>query len=447
MSDPTRRDLFATGAALGVAVLASRAQAAPAPAAPAPAPAPPMPAPASAPDDDGWHSAGTVVTPDGARARWREVGGVKVFHIIAEPITHEIAPGLTIQAWGYNGRSPGPLIEVTEGDRCRFYVTNKLPEPTTIHWHGVLVPNGQDGVGGLTQPAIPPGATWRYEFTFPTAGTFMYHPHADEMTQIALGMTGMIVVHPRGRARRTRDYALMLHQWHVPIGATRPDPLAMTEWNVLTFNGRAFPGTTPLVAARGDLVRLHLGNLGPMDHHPIHVHGHTMKVVETDGGPVPIGAQYPETTVLVPTGTVRVVELVASAPGDWPLHCHMTHHAMNQMGHAALNTIGASTAAANAKLGRAVRGAMLMGQGGMGDMAAMGMPVPDGSIPMVGGAGPFGTIDMGGMFTILKVRDRLDGDGDPGWYAQPAGTGARAATQDELTSDLGDPRVGARRDE
>ncbi|MCE9572829.1 MAG: copper oxidase [Deltaproteobacteria bacterium] len=434
MSDLTRRDLFATGAALGVAALAGRAQAQPSPAAPPPLPAIPAP-PAAGPDADGWHAGGTVIVPDGARARWREVGGVKVFHLIAEPITHEVVPGLTIQAWGYNGRTPGPVIEVTEGDRCRIYVTNKLPEPTTVHWHGVLVPFGQDGVAGLSQPAIAPGATWRYDFVFPTAGTFMYHPHADEMTQIALGMMGMIIVHPRGRVRRARDFALMLHQMYIPIGATRPDPLAMTEWNQLTFNGRSFPGTSPLVVARGEVVRFHFGNLGPMDHHPIHLHGHTMKVVETDGGPVPVSAQWPETTVLVPTGSVRVVELVASAPGDWPMHCHMTHHMMNQMGHHAANTVGADVGAANAKLGRAIRGAMIMGERGMADMAAMGMPVPADSIPMTGGPGPFGNIDMGGMFTILKVRDRVTGDGDPGWYAQPPGSAARLATDADLAAD------------
>jgi len=161
----------------------------------------------------------------------------------------------------------------------------------------------------------------------------MYNPHVDEMTHSALGMVGMIVVHPKGsETRRVRDYALMSHEMKVPIGAGRPDPLAMNDFNVLTFNGKSFPATEPLVAETGDRVRIRLANLGPMEHHPIHLHGHAFEVVGTDGGLVPPSARFPETTVLVPVGTTRTIELVARAPGDWPLHCHMTHHAMTRWG-------------------------------------------------------------------------------------------------------------------
>lgn len=373
-----------------------------------------------------------IVVPNGTVAESKLVDGVRVFHLVAEPVTHEIAPGLTIHAWGYNGGTPGPLIEATVGERVRIYVTNKLPEPTTVHWHGMLVPNGMDGVGGLTQGHIPPGKTYRYEFPLTKAGTFMYHPHLDEMTQIALGMEGMFVVHPKERdTRRMRDYALMTHEWKVPIGAARPDPLAMNDFNVLTFNSKCFPATEPLVAEVGDIVRIRLGNLGPMDHHPIHFHGHALEVVETDGGVVPKSARRPETTVLVPTGTVRVIELTADVAGDWAIHCHMTHHAMNQMGHDAANLIGVDTNGLDAKLGRVLPGYMTMGQTGMAEM--MRMDQPKNSISMVGGQGPFGTIDMGGMFTILKTRARLDGD--PGWYAHPKGTVAEEASESEMSRD------------
>jgi manganese oxidase len=351
-------------------------------------------------------------------------------------VTHEIAPGLEIEAWGYNGGTPGPLIECVEGDKLRIYVTNKLPEPTTVHWHGVFVPNGMDGVAGLTQAAIPVGKTFRYAFTMPKAGTFMYHPHFDEMTQIALGMVGMIVVHPRKppkSSRRVRDYALLSHEWMIPIGSRRPDPMAMNDFNVLTFNHKAFPATEPLVAEEGDLVRIRLGNLGPMDHHPIHLHGHAFEVVETDGGPIPRSARWPETTTLVPVGAVRVIEFVADALGDWPLHCHMTHHVMNQMGHDTPNLIGADTKGLDARVGRVVPGYMTMGATGMGEMH--GMELPDNSISMVGGAGPFGTIDMGGMFTLVKVRKQLTGNKDPGWFEHPAGTVAGEASADELARD------------
>ncbi|HEX4417462.1 MAG TPA: multicopper oxidase domain-containing protein [Kofleriaceae bacterium] len=376
-----------------------------------------------------------VVVPNGSLLPFTVRHGIKIFHLRAVPIQHQIAPGLDIEAWGYNGVSPGPVLEAVVGDRVRVYVTNQLPEPTSIHWHGLFIPNGMDGVAGLTQDAIAPGKTFRYEFTFDRAGTFMYHPHADEMTQIALGMMGMIVVHPRApEPRRVRDYALMTHEWKIPIGTRRADPLAMNDFNVLTFNGKAFPATAPLVAERGDLIRIRLANLGPMDHHPIHIHGHAFELVATDGGPVPTSARIPETTILVPVGTTRTIELVARALGDWPLHCHMTHHAMNQMGHDAANLIGADTRGLDAQLGRVVPGAMTMGKDGMGEMAAMRMTQPANSITMLGGTGRHGTIDMGGMFTLVKIREHLTGDGDPGWYEPPADV-ASEATPDELARD------------
>jgi hypothetical protein len=262
------------------------------------------------------------------------------------------------------------------------------------------------------------------------AGTFMYHPHFDEMVQIALGMVGMIVVHPKKarQTRRVRDYSLMAHEWMIPIGARRPDPMAMSDFNVLTFNHKAFPATEPLVAEQGDLVRIRIGNLGPMDHH-----GYTFEVTETDGGQIPRRARWPETTTLVPVGGVRVVELVADRLGDWALHCHMTHHVMNQMGHDTPNLVGADTKGLDARVGRVVPGYMTMGASGMGDMHRM--ELPDNSISMLGGDGPFGLIDMGGMFTILKVRKQLTGDKDPGWFEHPAGTVAAEATADDLQGD------------
>ncbi len=376
-----------------------------------------------------------VVAPNVWTLPFEKKNGVKVFHLIAEPVQHTIAPGLEIEAWGYNNSAPGPLIECVEGDKLRIYVTNKLPEPTSVHWHGVLLPNGMDGVAGLNQPAIPAGKTFKYEFTMKHPGTFMYHPHFDEMTQIALGMVGMIVVHPRRQreTRRVRDYSLMTHEWMIPNGARRPDPLAMNDFNVLTFNHKAFPATEPLVAEEGDLVRVRLGNLGPMDHHPIHLHGYKFEVTETDGGQVPKSARWPDTTVLVPVGQVRVFEFVADALGDWAMHCHMTHHVMNQMGHDAPTLIGANTKGLDARVGRVVPGYMTMGSTGMGDMHMMDLP--DNSIAMLGGDGPFGTIDMGGMFTIVKVRKQLKGDFDPGWYDHPKGEVASLASADELARD------------
>ncbi|MGE0548629.1 MAG: multicopper oxidase family protein [Kofleriaceae bacterium] len=427
----SRRTVLSSSVLAGAALVSRKAAAQSSGAQPAPPakPAAPTPPPVT-------RAKGRVIVPNGTTLPWKIKNGVKIFHLRAEPVRHQITPGLDIEAWGYNGTTPGPLIEATVGDRVRIYVTNKLPEVTSVHWHGILLPNGMDGVSGLTQPPIEPGKTFRYEFTFDRPGTFMYHPHADEMTQIAFGMMGMIVVHPnKPETRRVRDYALMLHAWHVPLGTRRPDPLAMNDFNVLTFNSKSFPATAPLVAEPGDLVRIRLANLGPMDHHPIHIHGHFFELVSTDGGTVPATARIPETTILVPVGTTRTIEFVAGEPGDWPFHCHMTHHAMNQMGHHAANLVGIDARDLDHKIRSVAPGYMTMGASGMAEMSHMKMTQPTNSISMVGAPGPYGIIDMGGMFTILKIRDRLAGDGDPGWYKAPKSSVAAEATGEELARD------------
>ena len=380
-----------------------------------------------------------TITPGGATLPFRIVEGAKVFHLVAEEVSHEFAPGLQAKCWGYNGRVHGPTIEALEGERVRIYVTNKLTAPTTVHWHGLFLPSGMDGVGGLNQRVINPGETFKYEYTLRQHGTFMYHSHHDEMTQMALGMMGMFVIHPRRPTpayRVDRDFVILLSEWHVRPGASRPDPNKMNDFNLLTMNAKAFPGTAPLVCQQGDRVRIRFGNLSAMDHHPIHMHGHHFKVVATDGGQIPVSAQLPETTVLVPVGATRDVEFIADAPGDWPLHCHMTHHVMNQMGHDIPNMIGVKPGNLDKKVRPLLPGYMTMGQHGMGDMGEMGMSVPPNSIPMVGGEGPFGYITMGGMFTIVKVREQLaDRSTDPGWYPNPPGTVADKATAHDLARD------------
>jgi FtsP/CotA-like multicopper oxidase with cupredoxin domain len=139
-------------------------------------------------------------------------GDWKEFHLVAEPVVREFAPGMKANLWGYNGQSPGPTIEAVEGDKVRIFVTNRLPEHTTIHWHGMLLPSGMDGVGGLTQPHIKPGKTFVYEFQLKKSGTFMYHPHPDEMVQTAMGMMGLFIIHPRDPKfmRVDRDFVLLL---------------------------------------------------------------------------------------------------------------------------------------------------------------------------------------------------------------------------------------------
>jgi FtsP/CotA-like multicopper oxidase with cupredoxin domain len=383
-----------------------------------------------------------VVTPNGATLPWKAVDGVKVFHLVAEEVRHEFAPGLVGRCWGYNGRVHGPTIEAVEGDRVRIYVTNRLPAPTSVHWHGLHVPNGMDGVSGLTQRAIQPGETFRYEFALSQHGTFMYHSHHDEMVQMAMGLMGLFVVHPRDPAGPPpdRDFAILLSEWRIPPGVERPDPLEMIDFNVLTFNGKVFPATEPLVVRRGERVRIRIGNLSATDHHPIHLHGHSFRVVETDGGTIPEAGRWPETTVLVPVGSTRTVEFVASNPGDWALHCHMTHHTMNQMGHGLPNLVGVDQTAFDEAVLKALGVGAADGdapEGGSGPS----MDMPKNSIAMLGGTGPFGYLTMGGMFTVLKVREGIASYDDPGDYAHPEGSVASPASEDDLRRDGVDPKA------
>jgi FtsP/CotA-like multicopper oxidase with cupredoxin domain len=363
-----------------------------------------------------------VVTPNGSTLPFTMNKGVKEFRLVAEPVKREFAPGMVVNAWGYNGSTPGPTIEAVEGDRVRIFVTNKLPEPTSVHWHGILLPNGMDGVAGLVQPHIKPGETYVYEFTLKQHGVNMYHPHSDEMVQMALGMMGFFVVHPKvpETPRVDRHFLIMLHEWFIEPGTATPNPNIMTDFNLFSFNSRVWPGTDSWVVKKGERVRFSFGNLS-MDSHPIHVHGYHFEEVGTDGGDVPPSARSPETTVNVPVGTTRTVELVANVEGDWAFHCHKSHHTMNAMNHEVPNMIGVNQGGSLEEKMRAILpGYMAMGENGMGDMMEMGRP-PN-TLPMMAGEGPFGPIGMGGMFSVLKVRAGLTSYDDPGWYKHPPGT-------------------------
>ncbi len=371
-----------------------------------------------------------VVTLNGWTAPWRMKDGVKEFHLVAEPVVREMAPGFTARLWGYNGQSPGPTIEVVEGDRVRIYVTNRLPEATSMHWHGQRLPNGMDGVTGLTQPPIPPGKTWVYEFVARRPGTFMYHPHADEMVQMAMGMMGLWITHPKARhpqiADVDRDYAFLLNAYDIEPGSATPKVMTMLDFNLWSWNSRIFPGIAPLVARQGERVRIRVGNL-TMTNHPIHIHGHEFEVTGTDGGPVPRTARWPEVTTDIAVGQMRQLEFIADEEGDWAFHCHKAHHTMNAMGHNVPTMLGVDASDLEAKIRKLVPGYMAMGHNGMHEMTEMSMPGPENTAPMMAGDGPFGAIAMGGMFSMLKVRRGLKrGDySDPGWFQHPPDTLAR----------------------
>jgi manganese oxidase len=197
----------------------------------------------------------------------------------------------------------------------------------------------------------------------------------------------------------------------------------MTDFNMWTWNSRVFPGIDPLPVRLGDRVRVRIGNL-TMTNHPIHLHGNSFAVTGTDGGWVPEGARWPETTTDVPVGAVRALEMVADAPGDWAIHCHKTHHTMNAMGHNVRNFIGVDQKELAKAVRKLVPDYMPMGSAGMADMGSMEMPMPDNTLPMMTGFGQFGPIEMGGMFTTMKVREGMAADDyrDPGPYKHPGGT-------------------------
>ena len=432
---PTRRHFLAKAGVAAAAVAVSRAALAALPEPPQqdkPDTMPPLEPPNGRPYRP-------VVTLNGWTLPWRMNQGVKEFHLVAEPVVRELAPGMKARLWGYNGQSPGPTIEVVEGDRVRIFVTNRLPEHTTIHWHGQRLPNGMDGVGGLVQPQIQPGKTFVYEFVARRPGSFMYHPHADEMVQKAMGMMGFWVTHPRGKHPLIdavdRDFCFLLNAYDIEPGAAVPKISTMLEFNLWNWNSRVFPGIASLNVRRGDRVRVRIGNL-TMTNHPIHLHGHEFVVSGTDGGPTPRGARWPEVSADIAVGQIRDLMFIADEEGDWAFHCHKAHHTMNAMGHQVPTMIGVDHRGVVNQINRLIPEYMVMGERGMADMSEMEMALPVNTLPMMSGAGPYGAIEMGGMFTTVKVRrDQKPGDySDPGWYQQPKGT-----TAFEWTGPLAEP--------
>ncbi|MGE4071078.1 MAG: multicopper oxidase family protein [Lysobacterales bacterium] len=397
---------------------------------------------APAPTPSRHHGYTPVRTLNGWTLPYKMVDGVKEFHLVAEEIEHDFAPGCRARCWGYNGTTPGPTIEAVEGDRVRILVTNRLGEHTSVHWHGILLPSGMDGVGGLSQPQIQPGETFVYEFTLRQHGTHMYHPHADEMVQMAVGMMGMFIIHPKAGEPQAidRDYVILLHNWALHPGTYRPDPSVMTDFDLWTMNSKVFPAIEPLVARSGERVRVRLGNLS-MWNHPIHMHGVQFQVTGSDGGRWSRALWRPETTEIVGVGQTRDLEFVA-VPGDWAFHCHMSHHTMNAMGHEIPNTLGVDQSGIEGEIRKLLPGFMAMGENGMAehqDHTQMGhMRGPENTLAMMMGVGPYGNLEMGGMFTVVKVRDDLArGDyADPGWYPSPKAEIARCVSNDP---DFGTP--------
>jgi FtsP/CotA-like multicopper oxidase with cupredoxin domain len=270
------------------------------------------------------------VAPDLDKLPYHLKDGAKEFQLVAQPVTREFLPGYPMNIWGFNGSIPGPTIEVLQGDRVRIIVHNELPEETTVHWHGFELPVQYDGSMTLTQNPIKSGKSFIYEFDVHEEGTFFYHTHV--AMQEAFGMLGWFIVHPRKvyDPPVDRDFGLIFQNFHIDANQSISDSWAM-DWNWHTINGRSGPYTTPLVVRHGERVRVRILNFSPMQHHPIHLHGHTFWVTGHEGARSPKSAWIPRNTELIAVAQASVFEFIANNPGDWMFHCHMTHHMMNHM--------------------------------------------------------------------------------------------------------------------
>ena len=267
---------------------------------------------------------------------FREEDGVKVFELVARPVRWTILDDageqVVVTAWAYNGTVPGPMIRVTEGDTVRIILQNELPEPTSIHWHGIPLPNTMDGVPPFTQPAIEPGDSFVYEFVAPLAGSFMYHSHVDTDKQIMAGLYAPFIVDPVEPELDPPDVDVMwmLSEWRVgPDGETYAAmPMAGAEPNYFTINGKAFPTTDPIVVKQGERVRIRLAGIGQFTH-PMHLHGINFRIVAYDGVPLPPEQQVVRNTIPVNPGELIDIEFIADNPGVWVFHCHVLHHVTN----------------------------------------------------------------------------------------------------------------------
>ena len=255
-------------------------------------------------------------------------GQTRRFDLVVQETPWELLPGVTTQAITFNGTVPGPTIRVTEGDTVEIDVTNKLDESTSVHWHGLHVPNDQDGVAGITQDPIAPGETYSYRFTAPHAGTFMYHAHGEQSReQMDRGLYAPFIIDPQGPdpVAADREVILAIGNWMVGDGMAGMDAMSM-EYDYFTINGKSFPATESIDVTEGELVRLRFINPSQTIH-PMHLHGTDMAVIAKDGEALPEPQRI--NTLDIAQGETYDVVFRADNPGTWLLHCHDLHHASN----------------------------------------------------------------------------------------------------------------------
>ncbi len=261
--------------------------------------------------------------------------GTKVFDLNISAVEWNILPDQQVDAYAFNRQVPGPRLRVTEGDTVRINVTNDLAEPTSVHWHGLILPNEMDGAADVTQEPIEPGESYTYEFTAGQPGTFFYHSHHAPDRQQGLGMYGALIIDPADPSVDTAyDYdheaVVQLQEWLERDGYTYP---AMTMEgalpNYFTINGKSYPETETINMEVGEKLRIRFIGSNNNFVHPMHIHGGPFEIVETDGNPVSESARIQKDTVNVGPGERYDVIWEAREPGKWLLHCHIPHHTTN----------------------------------------------------------------------------------------------------------------------
>ncbi|MDR5730524.1 MAG: DUF4396 domain-containing protein [Terriglobia bacterium] len=259
--------------------------------------------------------------------------GVKVFDLTASVIRWHILPNVAVNAYAYNGQIPGPRLHFKQGDHVRINVHNHLPEATTVHWNGLIVPNQMDGPGDITQKPIAPGQSYTYEFTAQQFGTYFYHPHFLPDRQQALGLYGAIIIDPadpKDEIKADHEYVIQLQEWLMREGLTYPAMFMEGGLaNYFTINGKAYPSTDTIHMKVGETLKVRFIGTNNNFVHPMHIHGGPFTVVARDGETLPESARFQADTVNVGPGQRYDVIWPARKPGKWLIHCHIPHHTAN----------------------------------------------------------------------------------------------------------------------
>ena len=275
------------------------------------------------------------------------------FSIVAKEANHKLNEKVSVTAWTFNGSVPGSQIRVKEGEDVTINLKNELPDPVSIHWHGIPLPNNMDGIPGVTQNAVQPGESFTYKFNASVPGTYMYHTHQDGVNQLDKGLYGSFIVEPK-ETSYDRDYSLMLDEWmsspeeemdmesmdHSNMDGMEESSSDsdnkqaeesedsesmmghdMSNYDIFTINGKSGKDVEPLKVKEGEKVRLRLANIGYMSH-KIHLHGHSFKVVAIDGQELNEPKEIKDQLLSIAPGERYDIEFIADNPGQWYLECH-----------------------------------------------------------------------------------------------------------------------------